>query len=142
MNRDELQRLARARLEDAQILLDKQRWSAAYYLAGYAIEIGLKSCVLRHLDATGVIFKDKKYLKNLADCWTHDLEFLILLANLEKEFGTARGNNPTLEANWSVTKDWKETSRYDDKTEREARDLLEAVDNDPDGVFRWVQARW
>ncbi|WP_261360319.1 hypothetical protein [Gemmata massiliana] len=34
MDRPQLQRLAKARLDDAAALLDKQRWSAAYYLAG------------------------------------------------------------------------------------------------------------
>lgn len=111
-------------------------------MGGYAIELGLKSCVLRHLEQTGVIFKDKPYLKKLAECWSHDLEFLIQLAGLQKEFGEAREASPSLESFWGVVKDWSETSRYEDNSENKARDLLDAVDNDPDGVFRWLQTRW
>jgi len=36
MNRDDFQRLAETRLEDAQALLKAGRFDAAYYLAGYA----------------------------------------------------------------------------------------------------------
>lgn len=141
VNKAQLQQLARDRILDVQTLLQAGRWSAAYYLTGYVVECALKSCLLRHLD-TGVIFRDKKYLKSLADCWTHDFEELVALAGLEREFGLARGANPVLEAFWSVAKDWKETSRYEVKTEQEAKDLFEAVNNDPDGVLRWIQTRW
>ena len=41
----ELQAIARERLGDAQALLRESRWSAAYYLAGYAIELALKACI-------------------------------------------------------------------------------------------------
>lgn len=46
MNRTQWQKLAERWLEDAKALLDAERWPAAYYLAGYAIECGLKACVL------------------------------------------------------------------------------------------------
>jgi hypothetical protein len=64
------------------------------------------------------------------------------LAGLDAEFGAARGSNAALDAFWTVTKDWKETSRYEDKMEAEAKALYEAVSHNPDGVFRWIQARW
>jgi hypothetical protein len=63
-------------------------------------------------------------------------------AGLEPEFGAARGVNPTLDKFWVETKEWKETSRYQEKTEAEAKALYEAVSNEPDGVFRWIRARW
>jgi HEPN domain-containing protein len=137
-----LQDLAKARLKDARALLGRKRWAAAYYLTGYVIECALKSCVLRYLDATGIIFTDRDYLKKLGDCWTHDLVKLVNLAGLDADFGAARGANQTLDHHWTVTKDWKETSRYEEKTEAEAKLLYEAVTHDPDGVFRWIQSHW
>jgi hypothetical protein len=142
VNRTDLQRLAVARLDDGQAMLNASRWSAAYYMTGYAIECGLKSCVLRHIDETGVIFRDQKYLNNLAKCWSHDLVFLVQLAGLEADFGVARGASPALDGYWGVVKDWRETSRYEEKTEAETRALYEAVTHNPDGVFRWIQTRW
>jgi hypothetical protein len=67
---------------------------------------------------------------------------LVNLAGLDAEFGAACGANPTLNAYWGVAKDWKETSRYELKSEAEARALLEAVTNEPDGVLRWIRSRW
>lgn len=141
MDRKKLQNIAKARLKDAKALLGRKRWPGAYYLCGYAVECALKSCLLRYLGESAAVFGDQSYLKKLADCWTHDLVKLVNLAGLDAEFGAARGANLTLDRFWTVTKDWKETSRYEEKTEAEARRLYEAVSHNPDGVFRWIQSR-
>lgn len=142
MDRKKLQNLAKIRLKDAKALLGRKRWSGAYYLCGYTIECALKACLLRYLGESTAVFGDQKYVKNLSECWTHDLGKLVTLAGLEAKFGAARGANATLEAFWAVAKDWNETSRYEEKTENEARALYEAVSNNPDGVFRWMQSHW
>jgi hypothetical protein len=142
VDRKTLQRLAKTRLQDARALLGRKRWSAAYYLCGYAVECGLKACLLRYLGESAAVFGEPSYLKRLADCWTHDLVKLVNLAGLDAEFGAACGANPALDAFWRVTKDWKETSRYEERTEVEAKQLYEAVNHNPDGVFRWIQSRW
>ena len=46
MTRPEWQRMAGERVRDASALLKVRRWSAAYYLAGYAVECGLKACIV------------------------------------------------------------------------------------------------
>jgi hypothetical protein len=142
LNRAQLQHLVQLRIDDARSLLAAGRWAAAYYLTGYAVECALKSCVLRYLDDTGMIFRDAGYLKSLAGCWTHDLVRLVQLAGLEADFGRACGANPALNRSWSVTKDWEETSRYVDRSEVNARELFEAVTHDPNGVLKWIQTRW
>lgn len=141
MNRQQLQNIATIRLKDAKVLLARKRWSGAYYLCGYAIECGLKACILKYIGESGAIFGDQAFLKKLADCWTHDLVKLLNLAGLDGDFGAARGENSALDTFWGVTKDWKETSRYEEKTEAEAKALFEAVSN-PNGVFQWIQSRW
>jgi len=50
LNRPQLHQLAEDRVLDAKALLDAGRWSGAYYLAGYAIECGLKACVLAYVN--------------------------------------------------------------------------------------------
>ena len=118
MDRKQLQRLANARLQDARALLGRKRWSGAYYLCGYAVECGLKACILRYLGESAAVFGDPAYLRRLGDCWTHDLVKLVNLAGLDEEFGIARGANPALDAFWTVTKDWKENARYEEKPKR------------------------
>ena len=50
--------------------------------------------------------------------------------------------NAGLLANWGVTKDWKETSRYEQKTQPEALALVDAIDSKPDGVLEWIRNHW
>jgi HEPN domain len=142
VDRAHLQALSKERLKDAKALLGRKRWSGAYYLSGYVVECALKSCLLKHLGEFGAIFGEQSYLKRLAGCWTHDLVTLVNLAGLDPGFGAARAANATLETFWYVTKDWKETSRYELKTEAEARALYDAVTNEPDGVYRWIRSCW
>lgn len=142
MNRQWLQNLALERIEDAQALINAQRWSAAYYLAGYAVECGLKSCVLKYVEATGMIFQDRNFLKSLNECWTHDLDKLVGMSGLTKQFGEDRKLDTLLNASWGLVKDWKETSRYEHKTQRDTTDLLQAITNNPHGVLPWIQLHW
>ena len=115
------------------------RWTAAYYLVGYAVETGLKACILKFVEDTGVIFTDKKFAEK---CWTHRIEDLVKQANLEPKRGQDIGANASLGGHWGVVEVWTEVSRYEQKREAEARNLYEAVTNDPDGVFRWIQQHW
>ena len=139
MNRAELQQLAEDRLLDAQALLAAGRWSGAYYLAGYAVECALKSCVLAYIIKTGVIFDDKKYAEK---CWTHDIEALVKLADLEAARGVAIAANGLLSSNWSVVGDWWEGARYEQKTQLEAQSLFDAVGDSSHGVLQWIRGHW
>src|SRR6266851_9497943 len=118
MNRAELRQLAEDRALDAAALLAGGRWGGAYYLAGYAVECGLKACVLVHVEATGAIFQDKKFAEK---CWTHDLDALLGLANLKPPMDIDAAANLVLSGNWATATDWNEASRYEQKTEAEAR---------------------
>src|SRR5690349_18450268 len=75
VTRAEWQRMAGERVRDAAALLKVRRWSAAYYLAGYAVECGLKACVVvyvkRNID---VIFRERRFSEK---CWTHDFDELL-----------------------------------------------------------------
>ena len=142
VNRSELELLARDRIRDAEVLLANGQWPGAYYMAGYALEFALKVSTLKHIDDTGKIFRDRKYLEKLAKCWTHDLNDLLTLADLRIELDKACGTNSSLQRHWAIAKDWNETSRYEQKTEQEARELFGAITNIPDGVLTWIRSRW
>jgi hypothetical protein len=139
VNRAQLRQLAEDRILDAACLLAGGRWAGAYYLAGYAAECGLKACIMAHVEATGAIFQDRKFSEK---CWTHDLETLLELANLRAALDADAAANPALFTNWGLAKGWKETSRYEQKTQPEAQALYDAIANHPDGVLPWIRIRW
>ena len=47
-----------------------------------------------------------------------------------------------LEIKWTIIKDWSEKDRYAKHTMEEAKDMLEAVNNSNEGVFRWIKEHW
>ena len=131
--------MAYDRVEDAKVLLANQRWTAAYYLVGYAVETGLKACIMKFVEETGVIFTDKTFA---GKCWTHRLEDLRKQANLQPQLAQDTATNQVLGNFWGIVDDWTEISRYELRTEIEAKRLYDAVTNQPDGVFRWIQKHW
>ena len=45
MNRSDFQQLADVRIDEAAVLFAQGKYDGAYYLAGYAVECGLKACI-------------------------------------------------------------------------------------------------
>ncbi len=139
LNRQQFQRLTDERLADAEILFAAQRWSGAYYLAGYAVECALKACVLAYIEAhMEVLFSTRRYVE---DCWSHDINKLVKPAGLEKqlELATTSGD---FKLNWRMVESWTERSRYETKSEKEAKDLLAAITDTADGVLPWLKSLW
>jgi hypothetical protein len=91
VNRADLQRLAKERIADAKALLAARRWSAAYYMAGYAVECALNACIAKLMKSEE--FPDKKFAEK---CWTHNLTQLVDLAGLEANFDAALRADPDL----------------------------------------------
>ncbi len=139
MNRIQLQQLAEDRIIDAQVLLAAGRWSGGYYVAGYAVERGLKACVLAHITNTGVIFQDRKYGEK---CWTHRPEELVKLADLEAIRGVDAGADPLFAANWLTVEAWTETSRYEIKSHSQCQQLVDAIVDPAHGVLQWIRKHW
>ncbi|MFZ2145713.1 MAG: HEPN domain-containing protein [Sedimentisphaerales bacterium] len=138
MNRSDFQELAQIRLEDAQILLEKGRYSGAYYLAGYAVECGLKACIAK---------KTRKFdfppdPTTIRDIYVHDLEKLIKAAELRRTLDEALEKDSDLEVNWALVKDWNEKSRYEKHTKIKAQNLYDAVTDKKHGVLQWINRRW
>jgi hypothetical protein len=98
VTRAEFQELAQERLVEAKALLDLGKWDGAYYLAGYAVELALKACIIKTLMGTDA-FPDKEFSKN---CYTHDVDRLVRLANLDGSRKTATDADPDLLINWGV----------------------------------------
>ncbi|MDO9249509.1 MAG: hypothetical protein Q7U11_23860, partial [Phenylobacterium sp.] len=69
--------MAQTKLDDALLLLAHKRYSNAYYLAGYAIEIALKACISRQITAD--VIPDKAFINAIH---THQLKDLVGVAGL------------------------------------------------------------
>jgi HEPN domain-containing protein len=140
VRRKEWQRITDERMRDAAALLSTRRWSAAYYLAGYAVECGLKACVVVYVKRNAdVVFREKKYSEK---CWTHDIEELVKLAGLNAQRDADASSNPALLLNWQIVKDWSEIVRYQRKTKLEAEKLYQAVTDTANGVLPWIRIHW
>ena len=137
VDRTDLQNLANERIAEAKILLDAGKWSGAYYLAGYAVECGLKACIAKLTKPDE--FPDKNFG---AKCWVHEIEPLVDLAGLKPPRNADAKANPNLDANWVVVRRWKETSRYERKSQADAQTLYDAIAQDPDGVLAWIRLHW
>lgn len=143
MNRADWQQMAEEKLLAASALLAASQWASAYYLSGYSVECGLKSCVLARLAVSPEVIFDVKTGKTFSkDCWTHDIGVLVGLAGLEPDLDAAIGAAPALATNWGVVAEWSEVTRYVMKTEPEARKLCSAITDPANGVMQWIRARW
>jgi HEPN domain-containing protein len=135
MNRTDLQQLAEERLGDAQVLLANNRYSAAYYVVGYAVEFGLKACIAKLTRAED--FYDKTLAGKI---FTHKLEQLANYARLDiQQLGNADSD---FAANWAQVKDWDGESRYETHTQTEAEQMIKAVQDPDHGVMPCIRQYW
>ena len=95
----------------------------------------MKACIARRVRSG--TFPDK----NLANAaYSHDLQKLASLAGLQADL--KKRNHGAFAANWTTVLDWNEQSRYESKSELEAKDLLAALTSRKHGVLPWVRANW
>ena len=136
MNRQDLQNLALIRLREAEVLLNNNQYSGAYYLSGYVVECALKACIAKRTQQYD--FPEKKIVD---DSYTHDLTKLVRSAGLEINLQFRR-SDPDFDPKWSVIKDWSEKSRYKEHSEQKARDIYSAITDPNHGVLQWLQQHW
>jgi len=137
MNRTQFQQLAETRVREAEVLIAAGQWSGAYYLAGYAVECGLKACIAKLTNQ-----HDYPNKELAVQCYTHKLEVLVKLAGLKLQLDADASSNSTLGANWLAVKDWDEKARYEQWAEPDARTLVSAVADANNGVLPWITGRW
>ena len=137
MNRKDLQALSRVRLSEARSLLRVGHFSGAYYLAGYSLECALKSCIAKTVRKYA--FPDKPLAER---SYTHDLQKLMNVTDLDSALSAALLADARLAANWSTAKAWSETSRYKMHTQPQAQAMIDAVGNKSHGVLPWIKRHW
>jgi HEPN domain-containing protein len=137
MRRQALQVLARTKIDDARFLLAHGRSGNAYYLAGYAVELGLKAYIARQIVAE--VIPGRRFMSGVYD---HDLERLVGVANLADALTSRRSVDDVFNANWGIVTKWSVESRYEDAGTPAAQALVDAVSDAERGVLSWIEAFW
>ena len=104
--RNELRKIAQARLKDSEVLYNAQRYDGAVYLCGYSIELALKARICRTLKwpafpSTRAEFSSYQSFR------THDLDILLSLSGVETKIKTQ------FLAEWSTIATWDTEVRYE-----------------------------
>jgi hypothetical protein len=120
------------------MLLANRRYSAAYYLAGYAIECGLKACIARQIRQ----YEFPPSARFSRDVFTHDLRELVRHADLVNQRDARVARSPQFKLNWEVVQRWSERSRYENWTRQQAQQILDAIDQTLAGVMQWIRQHW
>ena len=136
--RTDLKKLAFLKLQEAEALYDVGLYHGAAYLCGYVIELALKARICRLLDvpeypATG---------KLRPVYAVHDLNQLLLLAGLKRKLDLS--SKPLFEY-WSTAVPWTPDRRYEpigSISRKDAQEILTAIRDRKDGIFRWLKKYW
>ena len=131
--------MAQAKLDDAYFLLQNKRYSNAYYLAGYAVELGLKACIARQVSSETI--PDKAFIKKILD---HQFPALVALAGLTTALQEQQDKDANFAANWAVASEWIPDARYEPEPRdpTSAQQLLNALADPTTGVMQWIKAHW
>lgn len=137
LKRAELQAIALAKLEDAIALAKARRYSNAYYLAGYSVEIGLKACIAKQIAAETI--PEKAFITQV---YSHRFKELAGLAGLTAALKKKQGSDANFGANWALIAEWSPDSRYESKDPTSAQALVAAIADPTSGVLPWIKIYW
>lgn len=124
---DDLRLVAEQRIAEARVLLDAGRFSGAFYLAGYGVELGLKAVLTRDLGSHVLPHK-----RDIEAAHTHELRALAKQASLEPAADDA------VRTAWNVLVNWAPDSRYRLHAEARAREMVESAEK----VLEWLKPLW
>jgi hypothetical protein len=130
----EFQSLADLRASDAEVLMVGGHFAGAYYLAGYAVECGLKACIAKAFKQDDI--PDPRFVQAI---YTHDLERLLAQSGLGRNIIP----NSPVDSNWSIVEKWSEKSRYElSTTHTQASEMCKAVTHPTEGILPWLKRFW
>ncbi len=119
MRKVEIEKLVDARIQDAEVLLEANRFDGSVYLCGYAVELGLKARICRALQwdeyPTGQNYRSFK---------THDLDVLLHLTGMEDKIRLK------FMTEWSIVAQWNPEARYSpigNVQESDAKEMLDST---------------
>lgn len=128
LTKNDLQRLSEIRLEDALHLLQANKASSAYYLAGYSVELGLKACISNLFQEN--VIPDKGLVNAI---YTHSLEALMNTSGLLPELNADIKADAMFGANWGRSTPWVGDPRVNIQNDKgkakpyQVRQVLQAI---------------
>ena len=136
----DIQDLADLRLAEAEGLVSLGFPDGAFYLAGYAAELYLKSKICESLKLPN--FYDQYAPKSdLSKTFLiHNLERLMLLSGLLLEFEAEKSSNVPFLSDWQKIQEWSEKNRYDlrgSHTIADATVFINAIKN----LIQWIKTK-
>lgn len=137
ITKKDLETLSETRLDDAVQLFQMARYSAAYYLSGYAVELGVKACIAGLFQANTI--PEKSFVNAV---YSHRLDELLGLTGIKRELQDDMKKDPALSAAWGVASKWTETSRYSMWDQFAAESMINAVGDQQHGVLQWLKKHW
>lgn len=117
--KEDLKKLARERLKDAESLFHAGRYDGAVYVCGYAVELALKHRICKTLK-----WDDYPASNKLNNFKTHDLDLLLLLSGVKERIKT------NFLSEWSAVSGWSSELRYrpiGSVTKNKTRLMIEAT---------------
>lgn len=142
----DIKALASEKFADAECLYSNGRFDAAYYFAGYTVELLLKAKVCKNLGIEDFFDFDnpgKKKIKNDGTLYrpfrVHDLEQLLVLSGIYTEFENELASNINLKTAWSIIEQWNENSRYlTGKSQTDVKDLLTSIKKFEEWILEYL----
>lgn len=119
----ELRKIVSARLKDAEILYNDNRFDGAFYLCGYAVEIALKIRICKTLKWNDFPSTNSEF-QGLQSFKTHSLDLLLRLSGQENRIKIG------YLADWSIVVKWDSEKRYSTIgtiSKTEAFDMIEST---------------
>lgn len=132
----EFRKLASYRLKEAKLLLANGYYDGAVYLCGYVLEMALKARICKHL-------KVNEYPEKIGGFKIHEFSDLLILSGLKNKINASY--NQLLFRNWNLLTTWEPDMRYKPigtATIQAAKDLIDALENPVNGVFKFIKKRW
>jgi len=127
------------RLREATVLFNRGQYDGAIYLAGYAVECGLKACIAKQTQQHEFPNKD-----TVNRSYTHVLIDLLGLAGygLKEQYDERMrdvAGHAEFTRDWALIGQWHEDDRYrGGASADEARDFIGAVER----IVGWIRPSW
>ena len=121
ITRNNLRKIARAKLRDAEILYKNRRYDSAIYLCGYAVEAILKARICRTLKWAGFP-ETRGEFQSYQRFRTHNLEVLLSLSGIREKILNEYSTE------WTDVSKWSPEMRYLPVGTTRQSDVLEMIE--------------